>query len=71
MEMQDCNVCMSAGSVNKWGICEICGEEFHGFLEEEWEALQTALGPAPLRQEEPLLPAAMGFGEAARDQDAA
>lgn len=25
---KDCEVCLSAGSVNKWGICEICGEEF-------------------------------------------
>lgn len=24
---KDCEVCLSAGSVNKWGICEICGEE--------------------------------------------
>ena len=28
MEMYDCDVCMSAGSVNKWGYCEICGEDF-------------------------------------------
>jgi len=28
MKMYDCDVCMSAGSVNKWGFCEICGEEF-------------------------------------------
>ena len=26
--MYDCDVCMSAGSVNKWGYCEICGEDF-------------------------------------------
>jgi hypothetical protein len=25
---KDCEVCLSAGSVNKWGTCEICGEEF-------------------------------------------
>ncbi len=28
MNMHDCDVCLSAGSVNKWGICEICGEDF-------------------------------------------
>jgi len=28
MKMYDCDVCMSAGSVNKWGYCEICGEDF-------------------------------------------
>lgn len=28
MKMYDCDVCLSAGSVNKWGYCEICGEEF-------------------------------------------
>lgn len=28
MKMYDCDVCLSAGSVNKWGFCEICGEEF-------------------------------------------
>jgi hypothetical protein len=26
--MYDCDVCMSAGSVNQWGYCEICGEDF-------------------------------------------
>ena len=25
--MQDCIVCLSAGSVNQWGVCEVCGEE--------------------------------------------
>lgn len=32
MKMYDCDVCLSAGSVNKWGYCEICGEDFedHG-----------------------------------------
>lgn len=28
MKRHDCDVCLSAGSVNRWGICEICGEEF-------------------------------------------
>jgi hypothetical protein len=28
MKMYDCDVCMSAGSVNRWGYCEICGEDF-------------------------------------------
>ena len=28
MKMYDCDVCMSAGSVNQWGYCEICGEDF-------------------------------------------
>jgi len=28
MKMYDCDVCLSAGSVNQWGYCEICGEEF-------------------------------------------
>jgi len=28
MKMYDCDVCLSAGSVNKWGFCEICGEDF-------------------------------------------
>ncbi len=27
MKMQDCKICLSAGSVNQWGVCEICGEE--------------------------------------------
>lgn len=25
--MHDCMVCLSAGSVNQWGVCEVCGEE--------------------------------------------
>lgn len=25
--MSDCKVCMSAGSINRWGYCEVCGEE--------------------------------------------
>lgn len=29
-EKHDCDVCHSAGSVNQWGICEVCGEEFEG-----------------------------------------
>ena len=28
VKMYDCDVCLSAGSVNQWGFCEICGEEF-------------------------------------------
>ena len=28
MKRYDCDVCMSAGSVNQWGYCEICGEDF-------------------------------------------
>ncbi|MFA6000708.1 MAG: hypothetical protein WC828_01135 [Thermoleophilia bacterium] len=28
MKMFDCDICLSAGSVNQWGFCEICGEEF-------------------------------------------
>ncbi len=28
MKKYDCDVCQSAGSVNQWGYCEICGEEF-------------------------------------------
>lgn len=28
MKMYDCDVCLSAGSVNQWGYCEICGEDF-------------------------------------------
>jgi hypothetical protein len=28
MKMYDCDVCQSAGSVNQWGFCEICGEDF-------------------------------------------
>ncbi len=28
MDRYDCDVCLSAGSVNQWGYCEICGEEF-------------------------------------------
>jgi RNA polymerase-binding transcription factor DksA len=27
MKMYDCGICYSAGSVNKWGYCEICGEQ--------------------------------------------
>ena len=30
MEKRDCDVCLSAGSVNQWGVCEICGEELEG-----------------------------------------
>ena len=29
--MQDCMVCLSAGSVNQWGVCEVCGEELEDF----------------------------------------
>ena len=25
MKMYDCDICYSAGSVNRWGYCEICG----------------------------------------------
>lgn len=28
MKMYDCDICQSAGSVNQWGFCEICGEDF-------------------------------------------
>lgn len=28
VEKYDCDVCLSAGSVNQWGCCEICGEDF-------------------------------------------
>ena len=28
MKMYDCDICFSAGSVNQWGFCEICGEDF-------------------------------------------
>lgn len=28
MKKYDCDVCLSAGSVNQWGFCEICGEDF-------------------------------------------
>lgn len=24
--MRDCHSCQSAGSVNIWGVCEVCGE---------------------------------------------
>jgi hypothetical protein len=27
MQKQDCAVCLSAGSVGKSGVCEVCGEE--------------------------------------------
>lgn len=27
MQMKNCDMCLSAGSVNKWGVCEICGSE--------------------------------------------
>jgi hypothetical protein len=26
-DMRDCNICFSAGSVNRWGYCEVCGED--------------------------------------------
>ena len=26
MKMYDCDICYSAGSVNQWGWCEVCGE---------------------------------------------
>lgn len=25
--MDDCMICMSAGSINRWGSCDVCGEE--------------------------------------------
>lgn len=28
-----CNICLSAGSVNKYGFCEICGTEHKGEVE--------------------------------------
>lgn len=37
-----CNVCLSAGSVNKYGFCEICGSEHIG----EEEMLLVGLASA-------------------------
>lgn len=28
MRRSYCDICQSAGSVNRWGFCEICGEEY-------------------------------------------
>ncbi len=45
MKMYDCDVCMSAGSVNQWGYCEICGEDFEdpgSFV--NWQSLSPAEG---------------------------
>ncbi len=40
MKMYDCDICLSAGSVNQWGYCEICGEEYEdpGSLV-DWDSL--------------------------------
>lgn len=48
MIKQDCDLCLSAGSVNQWGVCEVCGEE----VEEEGALLMetntsTASGTVP------------------------
>lgn len=43
MEKRDCDVCLSAGSVNQWGVCEICGEDL-----EEDEALLIEIGGTTL-----------------------
>lgn len=36
-----CNVCLSAGSVNKYGFCEICGTEHKGEEEKLLVGLAT------------------------------
>ena len=43
MKMFDCDICLSAGSVNQWGFCEICGEEYED-LESlvDWQLSSTA-----------------------------
>ena len=57
MKMYDCDVCLSAGSVNQWGYCEICGEEY--------EDLQSQVDWMPLSR-----PAVMvGAGESGVDSD--
>ncbi len=53
MKMYDCDICLSAGSVNQWGYCEICGEEYEdpGSLV-DWESLAK---PAASEEEGQLL----------------
>jgi len=48
--MDDCDICFSAGSVNKWGVCEVCGEE----LEHEPVEAVPAVPPAEVPREETL-----------------
>lgn len=38
---RDCHYCMSAGSVNRWGYCEVCGED----LEESTQRSVWELSP--------------------------
>lgn len=45
--MDDCEVCFSAGSVNKWGICEVCGEE----TEHESTVPEPVIKPRSVSQE--------------------
>lgn len=61
MNVHDCDVCLSAGSVNRWGICEICGEEFvNTGMICDW----TRITFSPSRESE----AAMAFAEAAAEE---
>lgn len=41
--MQDCVICLSAGSVNQWGVCELCGEEV-----EDLTSVVTSFAEDPL-----------------------
>lgn len=39
MTRYDCVRCQSAGSVNRWGCCEICGEDFKDYeISNKWTA---------------------------------
>lgn len=39
MSTRDCHLCQSAGSVNIWGVCEVCGEyaAVEGAASDNWQ----------------------------------
>lgn len=48
MKMYDCDVCLSAGSVNQWGFCEICGEDFEDAGSRVWrDDVQVSVSMSP------------------------
>lgn len=34
--MRDCKICFSAGSVNRYGYCEVCGEDHEESARVQW-----------------------------------
>lgn len=47
MDMHDCDICLSAGSVNQWGLCEVCGEELEEVTTLEEAIADQDIPPAP------------------------